>query len=183
MALTIRTLRPSARTVLACSALTAMITALPADAHSPVVTGTIKHGGTAFGSTLGQRLTIKALQDSGCTAPTLGGQDVNNFDAAVVKMAGLALHKVTATYTTTIEGTSVVTPAGAPATGIFLQFLDKSCAVLPYVGKEKINSYKVPTAPLTVPTKAKWLVVAIDSEARSANYKLTFKHPPPPKKK
>jgi hypothetical protein len=157
---------------------------VPAEAHSPVVKGTIKHGGTAYGGLYGERLTIKALKDSGCTAPTMGGTDLNNFDAAVIDLNGLASHKMTATYKTTVVGTEQAPPDGAPASGIFLEFLDKTCAPVALVAKEKApDPYKVPTAALTVPTKAKWLIIAVNSEARAVNYTVTFKHPPPPPKK
>jgi hypothetical protein len=184
VAITNRRTRPWGRAVLACAAAVAVSTSLPAEAHNPAtVTGTIKHGGTTHGSTIGQRQTTKALKENGCTAPVRAGVDLNNFDAAVISLTGLAGHKVTATYTTTIEGTTTPTPAGAPPTGIYLDFLDKTCAPVPISSKEKYpDPYKVPTSAVTVPATARWLVVEIDAEGRSAQYAVTFKHPPPPPK-
>lgn len=184
MAITNRRTRPWGRAVLACAAATAFSTSLPAEAHNPAaITGTIKHGGTTHGSDFGKRQTTQALKDNGCTAASRAGVDLNNFDAAVIDVTGFPLHKVSVNYTTTIEGTDQPAPSGMAATGIFLTFLDKACATVPLVAKEKQpDPYKVPTAALTVPAKARWLVIEIDSEGRADHYTVTFKHPPPPPK-
>ena len=183
-----RTPRARGRAVLACATLAALAAgAVPAGAHSPSVTGTIKHGGTSHGATWGERVTVKALTQSGCTSTVVGGTDLNNFDAAVLNMSGLALHKVSATYSLTIEGTTEAPPPDSPPTGMFLEFYDKTCKQLPLVNKEKAPpAYGAPSKPtpaITVPPSAKWLIVFIDAEARSATYKVTVKHPPAPKKK
>jgi len=152
---------------------------VPAQAHNPTFKGTIEHGwgGLRNGNPRDFSMTVEALKQNSCASTTFQGRDWNNFDAAVIPVAGLEKHSITVTWKD--QGNT----GNTGKAGSWVHLLDASCAKKPLPEKPMQNPQYMNSRGFVMPAGMKWLLLQPDAGVSGVEYTVVAKDPPKPKPK